>query len=321
MVAVDLLAGLDVCIKVNGQALAEYEDRDEEAEDRTIVRYVEAVSGQVFSIQATARAGFRSAGDAVSFRIHVDGSECVDAPMISNDRSRFMTSSAVSTGLRSGENRVSLYQFAPLQTISEASHAASGPTKAQDIGSIVIRLHLKKVIGTGKRIDDAFSGRNVGTVSEKLLKGQAVSHSVAYTAPVVSTVRSTMCTEPVTGVPAPYTTLVFRYRSLETLKSMLIIPRTPSPPPLEERSIESMSRDELQELQRQLRELREQATSQAEVKREIKRERTDDNPRPRKVARPNRASTVLEFDDDNSVRESSTATFAPGPEVVDLTDD
>lgn len=42
----------------------------------------------------------------------------------------------------------------------------------------------------------------------------------------------------------------------EALKSMLIIPRTPSPPPLEERDISTLSPAELVELQKQLKSMK-----------------------------------------------------------------
>lgn len=42
----------------------------------------------------------------------------------------------------------------------------------------------------------------------------------------------------------------------------------------------------------------------------MKREREDDNPRPRKIARPSAASTLLELDDDDGeFREVSTDTL------------
>ncbi|KAK4909482.1 hypothetical protein LTR49_021761 [Elasticomyces elasticus] len=109
---------------------------------------------------------------------------------------------------------------------------------------------------------------------------------------------------------------------------MLIIPRQPRPPPLEERDFDTLNPEEVRELQRRFRELKvssgtsplsgdkcwtyakEKNATKVNIKQEMKRERTDDNPRPRKVARPARSSTVLEFDDDDFVRESSTATFA-----------
>lgn len=49
----------------------------------------------------------------------------------------------------------------------------------------------------------------------------------------------------------------------------------------------------------------------------IKREHADDNPRPRKIARPRAGDTQLELDDDGGVREGSTATL-PALEVIVL---
>lgn len=49
----------------------------------------------------------------------------------------------------------------------------------------------------------------------------------------------------------------------------------------------------------------------------VKRERTDDNPRPRKVSRPTRESTQLELDNDGRVRASSTPTLAE-QEIIEL---
>ncbi|KAK0270073.1 hypothetical protein LTR35_014321 [Friedmanniomyces endolithicus] len=98
------------------------------------------------------------------------------------------------------------------------------------------------------------------------------------------------------------------------LKSMSIIPRTPTPPPLEEREYETVNREVFLELQRQLKEMKNKhAVSNVKVK----RERTDENPRPRKVARPSRHSTQLELDKEGGVRESATPTLAER-EIVDL---
>ena len=74
------------------------------------------------------------------------------------------------------------------------------------------------------------------------------------------------------GEPNPAATFVFRYRDhgesastsphtvaeadgIDTLKSTLIIPRTPDPEPVEERDVDEMSRDELRAMQKRLKEL------------------------------------------------------------------
>jgi hypothetical protein len=51
----------------------------------------------------------------------------------------------------------------------------------------------------------------------------------------------------------------------------------------------------------------------------VKRERKDDNPRPRKAARPTTGATLLALDDENGVRELSTATLENEErEVIEL---
>lgn len=113
---------------------------------------------------------------------------------------------------------------------------------------------------------------------------------------------------------------------------MLIIPRTPSPPPLEDRDITTLSMDELREMQRRMQALRVSEFSssgdidangyrqkQTESFVKIKRERKDDEDeqRPRKAARPSQGDTQLEVDDDGGVRERSTSTLA-AREVIEI---
>lgn len=56
-----------------------------------------------------------------------------------------------------------------------------------------------------------------------------------------------------------------------------------------------------------------------DTKQKIKRERADNNPRPRKVSRPSAGDTQFEIGDDGSVRESSTATLGRQEhEIIEL---
>lgn len=45
----------------------------------------------------------------------------------------------------------------------------------------------------------------------------------------------------------PFATFIFRYRSRDALKAEYIIPRTPSPVPLEERHVEDLTVEEARE--------------------------------------------------------------------------
>ena len=162
------------------------------------------------------------------------------------------------------------------------------------------------------------------------------------------TARSVWKAQAVDGVRFPFVTFVFRYRSLgeiaslndcmqrlqadtgaEALKVLRLIPRTPSPPALEDR--DTLSAEEVRELQRQFKAIKVPRNNQwafrsaadrnrweaAAIK--VKRERTDDNPRPRKSARPSAGDALLELDDDGEgFRDSSTATLPDERVVIEL---
>ncbi|KAK5688944.1 hypothetical protein LTS10_000924 [Elasticomyces elasticus] len=304
MVAIDHLPGLDVIVVVNGQALTEYEYDDGGEIDltRTVQRYIEVKSGDIFEIHIVAQAGFRSGGDAVAFRINVDGAGVIDAPLLENGKCRTKTYTCISRGCPQGALTVLKYKFADLETVVDGHVSQAEVARIQSIvkglGSIVIHVEQRRLVSSLeiRSMDLTNRLKNLGAVPEKALKGQSISHSVDFTGPVACP---------------------------PTLESMLVIPRQPTPPPLEEREFDTLSPGEVQELQRRFRELKEKNAAKVNIKQEMKRERTDDNPRPRKVARPARSPTVLEFDDEDFVRESSTATFAPAPqlEVIDLLDD
>ncbi len=68
------LPDVKVEIRVDGKALKEYQDHDfEEESERTSTRYIEAASGQNFSIVIELLPKFHFRGDSVSFEIHTDG--------------------------------------------------------------------------------------------------------------------------------------------------------------------------------------------------------------------------------------------------------
>ncbi|KAK5711520.1 hypothetical protein LTR17_018348 [Elasticomyces elasticus] len=263
MVAIDLLPNFDISIKVDGQPFKEYENHDEAEQARNVTSYIEAVSGRLFEIHMVAQNNFRCQGDCLSFTIHVDGSPTsLHNLILKKSALENGKYTRISQGVPQGDHKVK----------REAGNTA-------DLGSIVIRVTHTVVVGPIASHDVPITTLpGAGNLTEKMLKGRSVSHSVGY---------------------------------------MLVIPCELTPPPLEERDFEDINHDDFRELQRRLRELKEKA-GDVKVKRETKRELTGDNPRSRKIARPGRASTVLEFDEEDSVRESSTATSAAAPELIEL---
>lgn len=107
---------------------------------------------------------------------------------------------------------------------------------------------------------------------------------------------------------------------VESLKAMLLIPRSPSPPPIEMRKAADLSHKEIEELQRQIimRNL-ELIKKETELVR-VKRERPEEaSPGPNKRARFDARSPILELLDDDSFREvKSEELLVPKQEIIDI---
>lgn len=185
---------------------------------------------------------------------------------------------------------------------------------------------------------------NPAVVTEKILKGRSISHRVSFVnlinfiyiadiklALVHRSHRTQMSfrqrlSRNTLKLALSYSiiALVVRVRDisesflfstdlLESLKAMLLIPRTPTPPPLEARQPSELSHSEIAELQRRI------MTKETELVR-MKRERTDEaSPGPRKRARLDARSPTLELLDDDSFREvKSEELIVPKEEIIDL---
>jgi hypothetical protein len=112
-------------------------------------------------------------------------------------------------------------------------------------------------------------------------------------------------------VSSPRWLLLFHTDHSESLKAMLIVPRTPSPPPIEARKPAELSYDEIAQLQRQV------AAQKASLTK-IKLESTDE-PRPRKKARITSGLQIFELGDDDEFRETKNDSLVvQGPEVIEL---
>ncbi|KAI7359719.1 hypothetical protein KC336_g22029 [Hortaea werneckii] len=91
--------------------------------------------------------------------------------------------------------------------------------------------------------------------------------------------------------PASFAVYVFKYRSLEDLRTLHILPRPASPEPLERRDPDTLSAAEIAELQQALA-----AARASNVK--VKREMVESGGRPRKRARHIAGTEQFEVDED-----------------------
>lgn len=108
----DILPGVTVEVTVNDLALREHQDHDLEEEDRTVTRYIEATSGQVFAIRLHLDPSFAFLSNCLVCEVSVDGG-AVESPILREGKPRTRTSQG-----RTSEcgKRVSKYRFTSLET-------------------------------------------------------------------------------------------------------------------------------------------------------------------------------------------------------------
>ncbi|KAK4575240.1 hypothetical protein LTR86_001092 [Recurvomyces mirabilis] len=303
MAIVDTAPALEVSILVDGKPLKEHRDDDDPDEEGTVTRWVEAVNGKNFVVQINAGTAFEYKAERLECAIYMDGNR-VSGPVVSPGKSTMTSTGRVLPG-----ELLEKYRFSDLETVGDGNMLLREAGSVAQLGSIkVVTSHVKKrgdAFGLSQHVK-----ATTRIVSEKALKGMAISHTVQFEEAVKNRARTYIKTSKVADGP----TFMFRYRSREALRMMYIIPRTPTAPPVEERDFNTLSRDELEELHKQYKAIKEK--QQAAVK--VKRERADNNPRLCKVARPSINSTQLEIDDEGSVREGTASTFAEEREVIEL---
>lgn len=73
MAIVKNLPGFEVTIVANGQPLTEYVDNSKPDQDSKTIRYIEAISDQVFEIRITAKKGATFEGDGLMADTYTDG--------------------------------------------------------------------------------------------------------------------------------------------------------------------------------------------------------------------------------------------------------
>ncbi|CZT25420.1 uncharacterized protein RCC_11152 [Ramularia collo-cygni] len=192
--------------------------------------------------------------------------------------------------------------FVALDTADESLNLPDEDDRVQKLGVIMVKMHHGKHLGVTPMLPNAAEAEemdgDINVFSEKALKGRGASTNQYVH-------RSNI--DFVNGKTAD-ATFILRYRSLECLKSLLIVERTPPPVPLEERDFDSLSLEELRQYHKntQERARAEKAAKESHVK--IKPEDDDLNPGPRKKSRPNTGSIQLELDETgNGFREVSKA--------------
>ncbi|KAK5680042.1 hypothetical protein LTS10_007990 [Elasticomyces elasticus] len=295
------LPGVVVTLDVDSQDLPEYDDDDaDHLSSHTCVKFVEAISGAEFGVAIRFNAEqLPQPNDRLSLRIHFDGRSAggrvFDARQM-RQPTRYTKQGVISN---TDDGRVVQAMMFSELTINDSVPDAGLFGKLGDLGTIRVNVFKsvieqlpppkkpkKKGRGVKKAKEDAAKHPQAvmplnpdGLVSEKTLKGQALTHQAGLGPPKlleeVNRPIAQYTTRDVHKGP-PLATYLFKYRSLAALQALHIIPRTPSPVPLEERPVEELSIDEMRELVTRQR-AKEASQADREVKQEIKRERGVDD--------------------------------------------
>ncbi|RMY79831.1 hypothetical protein D0864_08916 [Hortaea werneckii] len=249
--------GLTVSIDVAGQDLSEYDGDDaQHASSNTVTKYIEAVSGAEF---------------AISYRIDTNVFEYSDHAIVAFSGLREHIRHHIERRMN-GDSVYRAMMFSDLTT-SEAEVNRGLFSKIKTLGTIVVEWYTGRVVPyRGSVMPSSFIGATLvdGRVPEKNLKGQAITHQTVYGRDFKRPNHPTLDIQP---IGEPFAKFRFRYRSHAALQSMGILPRSPSPVPLEDRDIEDLNPEEMRELLR--RQQRQRKSSEAPIKREIKRERME----------------------------------------------
>ncbi|KAL8684865.1 MAG: hypothetical protein Q9224_006093 [Gallowayella concinna] len=274
------LGDLRITIMVDEQSMADFPDDETENQNASFVsRFVECISGATFSVHCEIKRtmGFKS--ESIVLYVFTDG-RCATSVVL--QAAQIRASHCVYTDTLAGQTRkvndhwvFRPFVFSEIKHVEEATRQTINKHKRDRLGTIEVQAHHVKAkphVTAANQWDEANMPNQLLTLSEKELKGSNLTHSakyvggsfkqvafLAYTYPsygakkIVAALR-TVELDYIDGFNSPFAIIRFKYRSKKALQSMLLIPRTPSPVPLEQRPVESMSVEEMQRLLRHYRE-------------------------------------------------------------------
>ncbi|KAK4896973.1 hypothetical protein LTR27_005220 [Elasticomyces elasticus] len=313
---VDSLPGARVTIKVGGQVSEEYEDNSDELYIPNFGRcYVEASSGAEFEIGLAfdyASIKAPSPLDSLCCRVYLDGtdttSRVLDIQGNGYRRGCLIDGRPENVGGRHYKRPMT---FAELIT-DDGPAKSIKPETVAELGEVRVDFLWFRNAGAAvpcQTLPD-FKPTIEGGLPEKCLKGRAVSHSAKLGERKACTVIQNTQNGSYPYGGKPFAKYTFKYRSKRDLQIEGVLPRTPSPVPLEERDPESLTAEEARELVRQMR-----ATQKDNV--QVKREKRE------------RSGTALDDDEEDDARASSESrgrkrqrrSTDSAIDVVDLTDD
>ncbi|KAH7319175.1 hypothetical protein BKA65DRAFT_409663 [Rhexocercosporidium sp. MPI-PUGE-AT-0058] len=243
MAILERVEGLEVTVHIDGQPAQEYDDDEGEQvvpgavgwyqAARTIRKYVESISDKEFLVQLSLDKSFKFDCPTLRCDLSIDG-KVVRTPLIYQNHQDSFTLRIDGIKTLAGDEKTALlkpFKFSKIETSTDDAKfkdIKEDSKQMSEVGEISIRIWRSSEAIPSQRHD--YSELSAAkSVHEKALKGQAKSHSttVGATSRLVSANVATC--QRLDGIHYPIAIFKFLYRSKESLKSLLIIERTPSP--------------------------------------------------------------------------------------------
>ncbi|XDG01518.1 hypothetical protein ABKA04_001133 [Annulohypoxylon sp. FPYF3050] len=313
MAILEELPGLRVVVSVAGRDAIEYDDPDASeqspgaADCPTSSKYIECVDGANFSVKYFITNDYRwdYESNALDLDLTVDGTR-IRGVILNKDRgaTECETKNKESYDQEKQQWQGQKLKFSAVTTVDDVSkdRIKNDMKIAKNLGTIVVKVYrcFNQGVCIPKHDRHKVAQAAGYELSEKTLKGKAISHGTSFSAP--ETIHAPRFVNAKHLDKGPIAVFRFHYRSRDALKREMIIPRSPSPSADPRPDIARMSRAELERLAQERLEQLEGGDVKEErkpiIKQELKR----------------KASEVVDLSHDNPRR-------ARSPVFVDLTDD
>ncbi|KAH9881529.1 hypothetical protein IAQ61_000255 [Plenodomus lingam] len=264
--------GVKAHIIVNGTRLVEFDDDDAEAGDNRVSKYVECQSGAEFEVLCKVSRPWPRCD--LALHVYCDGKWAAGRLICKKDQNGKAVSETINGHNYGRDNDWHLEKFCFSELTIDTSGAPTvkdtSMKKLEELGEITLKVHRVKITKPSGKVCISKDHLGLSSVPEKALKGRALSHQSSYRPPTPAEKVNMFSTKCLDDRNKPMATFTFKYRSKVALQSLLIIPRTPSPVPLEERELDTLTPEESLEL---IRRMRERELSSVAIKRErMKRE-------------------------------------------------
>ncbi|KPM40614.1 hypothetical protein AK830_g5938 [Neonectria ditissima] len=231
--------GLSVHIRVAGEIATEYQDPHEvENADLDSVHsccYIESKAGDTFSIELTATPeyGLDTRFQGLCMNPSLDGKKVTGRRILLLPH-REKPETLAQTGIHLSSDVPNMVNYANFIFIPIASNdepqtlQAGSPDFAKSLGIIAVQVKAGKWDGFTKKFQvSTFDTQNNIEVNEKLMKGKDLSHGSSVSIDGLISEPKTCKTVSSQNIGTFY----FYPRSHDALKSLMLIPRSPSPSP------------------------------------------------------------------------------------------